>query len=144
MSKVDELARLHDLFVRGAITSEEFTAMKAKIIAEPPASGVNGVLENTRQTTTSKTSKYISFVIGAICIGWIVTGLVEAVIGFREYELEKSRALAVGLIVAYVLPTGLVAGFLIRRKRNVIVGISVMVGDAILLSTAALLFHFGD
>jgi len=36
MSEIDELARLHDLFVRGAITREEFAAMKAKIIAEPP------------------------------------------------------------------------------------------------------------
>jgi hypothetical protein len=143
MSKVDELARLHDLFVRGAITSEEFAAMKAKIIAEPQASGVNDKIENTQHATASMTGKYIAFIIGAICIGWIVTGLVEAVIGLRQYELEKSRALAVGLIAAYVLPTGLVAGFLIRRKRNVI-GISVIVGDAILLSAAALLFHFSD
>ena len=144
MSNVDELARLHDLFVRGAVTSEEFAAMKAKIIAEPTASNVNDKLENTHYATASTTGKYVALIIGAICIGWIVTGLVEAVIGLRQYELEKSRALGVGLIVAYVLPTGLVARFLIRRKRNVIVGVCVLVGDAILLMAAALLFHFGD
>jgi hypothetical protein len=144
MSKVDELARLHDLFVRGAVTSEEFAAMKAKIIAEPPESRIRDKLENTHQATASTTRKYIAFITGAICIGWIVTGVVEAVIGFRQYELEKSRALGAGLIVAYVLPTGLVARFLIRRKRNVIVGVCVLVGDTILLTAAALLFHFGD
>ena len=75
---------------------------------------------------------------------WIATGVVEALIGFRQYELEKSRALAVGLTVAFVLPTGLVGRFLIRRKHNVIVGVFVLVGDSILLTAAALLFHFGD
>jgi hypothetical protein len=144
MSKVDELAQLHDLFVRGAVTSEEFAAMKAKIIAEPPVRGVNDKLDNIQQATASATGKYIFYIIGAACIGWIVTGLVEAVIGFRAYELEKSRALAVGLIVVYVLPTGLVALFLIRRKRNVRVGVCVLVGDTILLAAAALLFHVGD
>ena len=144
MSKVDELARLHDLFVRGAVTSEEFAAMKAKIIAEPPVPGVKDHLENTQQATAATAGNYIALVIGAICISWIVTGLVQAVLGLRQYELEKSRALGVGLIVAYVLPTGLVARFLIHKKRNVTVGICVLVGDAILLAATVLLFHFGD
>ena len=75
MSKVDELARLHDLFVRGAVTSEEFAAMEAKIIAEPPESRASDKLENTQQATASTVAKYIAFIIGAICIGGSPLGL---------------------------------------------------------------------
>jgi hypothetical protein len=141
MSEIDELARLHDLFVRGAITREEFAAMKAKIIV----SSVTGKIENSQQATASITGNSVAYIIvGAICIGWIVTGLVEVAIGLPQYDLIKSRALAVGLIVAYVLPTALAARFLMRGKRNVILGVCVLVADAILLSAAMLLFHFGD
>ena len=143
MSKIDELARLHDLFVRGGITGEEFSAMKAKIIAEPTASSVGGKIENNQQaipsTTTGKSVAF--FVLAAICVGWIVTGLVQVVIGLGQYDLEKSRALGIGLIMAYVLPTGLGARFLMRRERNIKLGVCVLVSDAILLLGAVLLFH---
>jgi hypothetical protein len=46
--------------------------------------------------------------------------------------------------MAQVLLTALAARFLMRRKRNVILGVYVLVADAILLSAAMLLFHFGD
>jgi hypothetical protein len=62
----------------------------------------------------------------------------------RIQDLTKSRALGVGLIMAQVLLTALAARFLMRRKRNVILGVCVLVADAILLSAAMLLFHFGD
>jgi hypothetical protein len=47
MSEIDELARLHDLFVRGAITREEFAAMKAKIIA-PSVTGKIEIVSKQR------------------------------------------------------------------------------------------------
>ncbi len=144
MSKVDELARLHDLFVRGAITSEEFAALKAKIIAEQTVSGPSNNLDNKAVSPASAMGKYVSLIIGTFCIGWIVSGLVQVAIGIRQYDLEKSRALGVGLILAYVLPTGLVARFLIRGKHNVTLGVCVLVADAILVAGAALLFHVAE
>ena len=135
MSEIDDLARaLHDLFVRGAITREEFAAMKAKIIV----SSVTGKIENSQQATASMTLAIPSPILSLVryVIGWIATGLVELAIGLPQYDLMKSRALVVGLIVAYVFPTALVARFLMRRKRNVILGACVLVADAILFSAA--------
>jgi len=145
MSSVDELTRLHDLFVRGAITGEEFAAMKAAVIAGQMAQSNPGTTVDQQPTRLVKSGKSITFVaIGIICIVWITIGLAMAAEGLSQYSLEKSRALGVGLVIGYVLPTSFFARFLMRNKRNVLIGFCVLVADAILLGAAALLFHINE
>ena len=68
MTLADELAKLHDLLAKGAITQDEFDRAKAKLLgsngsAEAAGSGAAAALNNFR---LSETDKWIAGVCGGI------------------------------------------------------------------------------
>ena len=88
MSGVDELARLHDLFVRGAITDEEFSAMKAAVIAgQKIPSGHNATIDRQPSKIVRSGKSGVFVGTGIVCIIWIVAGLVMVVEGLTQYDL---------------------------------------------------------
>ena len=61
MSTADEIAKLHDLLARGAITQAEFDQAKARLLAQPPGAGL--ALNRLR---LSNSEKWIAGVCGGI------------------------------------------------------------------------------
>ncbi len=64
MSTADEIAKLHDLFSRGAITQVEFDQAKARLLAQPEA----GSAPQFNRLRLSSSDRWIAGVCGGIAV----------------------------------------------------------------------------
>ncbi len=72
MSLTQELTRLEQLYERGALSADEYTRAKARLIAAPPsAGGVPPVINQLRRSTTDRW-------LGGLCGGLAVATGVDA------------------------------------------------------------------
>ena len=144
MSSIDELTRLHELFVKGAITGDEFARMKAAIIADPTAAS-NGKPAVSQPASALSSGASIAYLVaGGASIAWIIYGLFYAIQSIQGDDINKSRALGVGLVLAHIAPTLIVARFLIGGRRNATLGLAVLAADAVLLAASVYLLHLND